>query len=458
MAEKKEEKSKYEQLAEKVLIRRENSWKAMGKAGEQKAMPFNDDYKAFLDRSKTEREAVITLKKMAESYGYKEYPKSKTKYYIVNRDKNIAFVSLGKGGLNICISHIDSPRLDLKPYPLYEDSDFALFKTHYYGGIKKYQWMSTQLSLHGVIFTKGGKRIDICIGEDPKDPVFTIADLLPHLGKKQSEKPMKEAIEGEQLNILVGNMPVDDKKIEQKFKLRVMGLLNMKYGITEEDFISSEMHAVPAGKARDLGLDRSMVISYGQDDKASTYAAARAFLDSKPRKTSVFLAVDKEEIGSEGATGMQSYFIEELARSISGADPRITLSGAKVLSCDVNSAMNPNFKDVHDAQNANFIGRGPVLAMYTGYGGKYDSSDAGGQYTREVIDLFNKNKIPWQAGELGKVDEGGGGTISKYMAKYNCDIIDYGPAVLGMHGPMEVTSKIDMYSTYLGCRAFYEEM
>ncbi|RLG21664.1 aminopeptidase [Candidatus Micrarchaeota archaeon] len=456
-----EKKTKYQKLAEKILMKKESAWLMLRKNEEKKVFSFAESYKDFLNKSKTELEAVETIRKIAESYGFKEYPKSKVKYYLINRGKNIALVKKGESiekGVNIAISHLDSPRLDLKPHPLYEDSDIALFKTHYYGGIKKYHWVSSQLALHGIVIRKDGKKIHVKIGDSKKDPVFTIADLLPHLDKKQEEKPMKEAIEAEQLNIIVGNMPVNDKKIDEKIKLNIMKILNEKYGITEEDFVTAELHAVPVAEARDLGFDKSMVISYGQDDKSSTYAALLAFLEAKAKKTLIFLGVDKEEIGSEGPTGMKSSFIEEVIRTLTKQDPRLLLSRSKVLSCDVDAAVNPTFKDVHDTLNANYLGRGPVVAMYTGYGGKYSASDAGAEYTYKLISILRKHKIPWQSGELGKVDEGGGGTIAKYVAKYNCDVIDFGPPVLGMHGPMEVASKIDVYYTYKGIKAFYEEM
>ena len=406
-----------------------------------------------------------------------EYTKVKkaepgTKFYVVNRDKNVALVVVGKmeltkSGMNIVASHIDSPRLDLKQNPLFEDKDtgLAMFKTHYYGGIKKYQWVSIPLSLHGTVATATGKKVKIVIGEDEEDPVFTIPDLLPHLWRKtQAERKITEGIRGEEMNLLVGSIPVTDEKVKERVKLTILEYLNKNYGMIEEDFVSAELEVVPSFRARDVGMDRSMIGAYGQDDSSSTYATLRAILETeKPQITSLALFFDKEEIGSDGNTGVKSRFVENVvARTLSivkgnysDIELRNVLENSRALSADVNAGVNPIFKDVHEIRNAAKIGYGVVITKFTGSGGKYMASDASAEFVGKIRQLFNKNNVYWQYGALGKVDEGGGGTVAKFLAQYNMDVLDCGPAVIAMHSTFEVTSKADIWASYRAYLTFY---
>jgi M18 family aminopeptidase len=433
----------------------------------EKAMEFAEGYKTFLDHSKIERECVSYSVALAEKAGYKPFSrgiKAKTgdKFYYVNRGKNLYLVTIGKKplneGIHFNIAHIDSPRIDLKPNPLYETEELAYFKTHYYGGIKKYQWTTIPLALHGRIMLADGKAIDVDFGEKPGDPVLVITDLLPHLGRAQGERKLNEGIKGEELNILLGSLPVDDKEVKEAFKLRVLSILHDKYGITEKDFMRSELTLVPAQKAVDVGMDSSMVGAYGQDDKVCAYTALMAEFDcKKPEYTSLTALVDKEEIGSTGNTGMESdallHFVEDLAEC-EGERVRDILRNSICLSSDVNAAYDPTFPDVYEKQNSSFFNHGPVLTKYTGVRGKGGSNDASAETMQKVIGYMEDAGVAWQIGELGKVDEGGGGTIAMFMGNMDVDTVDLGVAVLSMHAPFELTAKLDVYYTYKAFLAF----
>ena len=433
----------------------------------EKAMEFAEGYKTFLDHSKIERECVSYSVALAEKAGYKPFSrgiKAKTgdKFYYVNRGKNLYLVTIGKKplneGIHFNIAHIDSPRIDLKPNPLYETEELAYFKTHYYGGIKKYQWTTIPLALHGRIMLADGKAIDVDFGEKPGDPVLVITDLLPHLGRAQGERKLNEGIKGEELNILLGSLPVDDKEVKEAFKLRVLSILHDKYGITEKDFMRSELTLVPAQKAVDVGLDSSMVGAYGQDDKVCAYTALMAEFDcKKPEYTSLTALVDKEEIGSTGNTGMESdallHFVEDLAEC-EGERVRDILRNSICLSSDVNAAYDPTFPDVYEKQNSSFFNHGPVLTKYTGVRGKGGSNDASAETMQKVIGYMEDAGVAWQIGELGKVHEGGGGTIAMFMGNMDVDTVDLGVAVLSMHAPFELTAKLDVYYTYKAFLAF----
>ena len=433
----------------------------------EKAIEFSKGYKTFLDHSKIERECVQYSVAMAEKAGYKPFGrgikgKSGDKFYYVNRGKNLFLVTLGKKplneGIHFNIAHIDSPRIDLKPNPLYETEELAYFKTHYYGGIKKYQWATIPLALHGRIMTADGKAIDLDFGEKEGDPVLVITDLLPHLGRSQGERKLSEGIKGEELNVLLGSLPVEDTEVKEAFKLEILSILHDQYGITEKDFMRSELTLVPAQKAVDVGLDSSMVGAYGQDDKVCAYTALMAELESKnPEYTSLTALVDKEEIGSTGNTGMESdallHFIEDLAEC-EGERVRDILRNSLCLSSDVNAAYDPTFSDVYEKQNSSFFNHGPVLTKYTGVRGKGGSNDASAETMQKVIGYMEEAGVPWQIGELGKVDEGGGGTIAMFMGNMDVDTVDLGVAVLSMHAPFELTAKLDVYYTYKAFLAF----
>ena len=433
----------------------------------EKAIEFAEGYKTFLDHSKIERECVQYSVAMAEKAGYKPFGrgikgKSGDKFYYVNRGKNLFLVTLGKKplneGIHFNIAHIDSPRIDLKPNPLYETEELAYFKTHYYGGIKKYQWTTIPLALHGRIMTADGKAIDLDFGEKEGDPVLVITDLLPHLGRSQGERKLSEGIKGEELNVLLGSLPVEDTEVKEAFKLKILSILHDQYGITEKDFMRSELTLVPAQKAVDVGLDNSMVGAYGQDDKVCAYTALMAELESKnPEYTSLTALVDKEEIGSTGNTGMESdallHFIEDLAEC-EGERVRDILRNSLCLSSDVNAAYDPTFSDVYEKQNSSFFNHGPVLTKYTGVRGKGGSNDASAETMQKVIGYMEEAGIRWQIGELGKVDEGGGGTIAMFMGNMDVDTVDLGVAVLSMHAPFELTAKLDVYYTYKAFLAF----
>ncbi len=455
------------ELKEKLFLNRKNSGLILSDAEIKKADKFCDGYMDFLDNAKTEREACAEAIRIAEKEGFKPFDK-KAKYkagdkvYLNNRDKAVIFAVMGKKsvaeGVNIAVAHIDSPRIDLKQNPLYEDSELALFKTHYYGGIKKYQWPAMPLALHGVIYKADGTKVEVKIGEDDNDPVFVVTDLLPHLAEQQYKRPAAQLIKGEELNILVGSRPFRDDEASEKVKLAIMILLNEKYGITESDFISAELEAVPAFKARSVGFDKSMIGSYGHDDRVCAYPALMATLALKgaPERTAVTILTDKEEIGSDGNTGLCSkyteYFIYDLAE-MAGVNGRDVLTNSRCLSADVNAGYDPTFSDVLESRNAAFLNKGVVVTKFTGSRGKAGTSDANAEYVYEIRKLFDDNDIIWQTGELGKVDQGGGGTVAMYVANMNVDTIDVGVPVLSMHAPYEVVAKNDVYMAFkaFGC-------
>lgn len=467
-------KINYQNLEKKLKFEKKNCWEVWNETEKKKAFAFNEKYKSFLNEAKTEREAAQAGIKIAEKNGFKNLAECKIlkagdKVYAVNRDKNLALAVIGKkplaDGFKMIMSHIDSPRLDLKIKPLYEDESLAFFKTHYYGGIKKYHWPTIPLSLHGVVVLANGKKVDIKIGDNESDPIFMITDLLPHLAKAQLKKTLDEAIMGEELNILVGSIPVKDEKVKEKVKLAVLEYLNNKYGIIEEDFFSAEIQAVPASKARDIGFDRSMIAAYGQDDKVCAFPSLAALIEAKPsEQTQICFWVDREEIGSEGITGAQSIFfesfiiklLEKLKQPAQLKDVYQIFNNSRALSSDVTAALDPDYKEVHDPRNCAKMGYGAAFEKYTGHRGKSVTSEASAEYAREIRKIMNDNKIVWQTSNLGKVDEGGGGTIAMYMAKRGIEIIDAGVALFNMHAPMEIASKADIYSAYLAYKAFYK--
>jgi len=449
-------------------------WEKVTTKQRQEIMDLSEGYKSFLDRAKTERLAVEAIIEMVEAKGFVplekvESPEQGTRFYMVNRGKCIALVILGKGsienGANIIASHLDAPRLDLKGKPLYEDGEtqLALLKTHYYGGIKKYHWVSRPLAIHGIVVKENGTAVEVHVGDDEGDPVFTIPDLLPHLwGKSQAKKRMPEGIKGEDLNILVGGLPLKKEK-KDKVKMAILSLLHKKYGIMEEDLISAELEIVPAGKAMDVGFDRAFIGAYGQDDRACAYPQLVATLGiKKPTRTCISLFVDKEEIGSDTNTGIKSRFIEsvfgaiaELTAEDTNRIVRNALENTRAISSDVNAGINPMFKDVHEPMNAAHIGCGIVLTKFTGSGGKYRSNDAHAEFVALMRKTFNQKKVYWQAAELGKVDEGGGGTIAMFLAMHNMDVIDAGVPLLAMHSPFEVSSKADIWAAFKAYGAFF---
>lgn len=430
---------------------------------------FCDQYKTFLDNSKTERTCVTHTISILKANGFTEFDRTKKykagdRVYQNNRGKSIIISVIGtqdiKNGVTILASHIDSPRIDLKPNPLYEEAELSLFKTHYYGGVRKYQWVATPLALHGVVVKADGSSVTICIGEDEDDPVFCITDLLPHLAQDQSKRTLNEGIKGEELNILIGSRSYRDgdgeDEVSNKVKLNILNILNQKYGMIEKDFLSAELSIVPAGKTRDVGLDRSLIGGYGQDDRVCAFTSLMATLEcTNPKYTIVNIFGDKEEIGSEGNTGLQShalrYFITDLAQN-NGVTGRECLSNSKCLSADVSVAFDPTFPDVTERYNVSHLNYGVCVSKYTGSRGKSGSSDACAEFVGYVRGVFESNNVLWQTGELGKVDQGGGGTVAAYIANLNVDVIDVGVPVLAMHAPMEITSKVDVYSTY---KAFY---
>ncbi len=471
-----ETKTEGQKLQEKLFFKQQTIWETATEAEIKKSFDFSEEYKDFLDSSKTEREFIANAKKLADSIGFvplddliKKNAKVMpgTKVYYINRFKSAVFAVIGKSpienGVNILGSHVDSPRIDLKQNPLYEDTGLAFFKTHYYGGIKKYQWLTIPLAIHGIVIKGDGTPVEIVIGEEEDDPIFNITDLLPHLAKEQMQKKMSEAVTGEGLNLLLGSIPYNDEKVKEKVKLNILNMLNKRYGIVEEDFQSAELEIVPAQKARDVGFDKSMVGGYGQDDRVCAYPALKAVLDIEiPERTAICLLTDKEEIGSMGNTGAQSNLLQDFLANLialstdnySDLKVRSCLSKSKMLSADVNAAVDPNYESVYEKRNATYLGRGIVLQKYTGSRGKYDSSDASAEFIGEVRKLFNDNKIAWQTGELGKVDEGGGGTIAQYAANLGIDVLDCGIPVLSMHSPFEITSKVDIYTTYSAYKVF----
>lgn len=449
-----------------------NIWEKIG----EEEMTFIDDfsrgYVDFLNKAKTERETVDFIINEAKKAGFKDLKESRDvkpgqKFYWTEKNKTAALLVMGQKplteGMNLVVSHIDAPRIDLKPRPLYEEDNMALFKTHYYGGIKKYQWLSIPLALHGVVVKKDGRVININIGEKDEEPVLTISDLLPHLAKEQMEKKMAEAVKGEDLNILIGSRPLQGEE-KEKIKSYILEILQSHYDIEEDDFTSAELELVPAFRAREVGLDRSMVGGYGQDDRVSAYTSLKAVLElENPERTALCLFVDKEEIGSTGNTGLQSLLIENLtsyllykAGETSYYAVRKALAESYAISADVNAAVDPNYPEVFEKMNCSFLAGGVVLTKYTGSRGKAESNDANAEFLGRLRKLFDDNKVLWQVGELGKVDIGGGGTVAQYMAYYGMEVVDCGVAVLSMHSPFEVVSKADLYMAYKAYKAFMQ--
>ena len=463
-----EPKSQAEQLKDALFYQTENSGLQMTDAEIEAAFHYCEGYKSFLGRSKTEREAVASAVQAAQKAGFRPFEpgiryEKGSRVYANNRGKSIVLAVVGerplREGVRIAAAHIDSPRLDLKQNPLYEDTEIAQFKTHYYGGIKKYQWPTIPLALHGVIFRRDGGKVEVNLGENEGDPLFCITDLLPHLAAEQMKKPMMNAIPAENLNVVVGSLPFRDDKASEMVKLRILQMLHEKYGIVEADFLSAELTMVPAYKPVDIGFDRSFIGAYGHDDKVCAYPALTALLDcGVPPVTGVCVLTDKEEIGSEGNTGLKSaylpYFVADLAHPW-GLEGREVLSRSTCLSADVSAAYDPNYPDVMEKRNAAYVNRGVALNKYTGSRGKYSTNDASAEFTRRVTALLDREKVQWQMAELGRVDAGGGGTVAMYIANLNVDVIDMGVPVLSMHAPFELVSKLDVYSAYRAFDAFF---
>ena len=457
-------------------MKTENAWKKY--ADKTEVFAFSEAYKEFISSCKTERECVTEMVQQAEKVGYRnldeivekgETLKAGDKVYANNKGKGLALYLIGEEplekGMRILGAHIDSPRLDLKQNPLYEDQELALLDTHYYGGVKKYQWVTIPLALHGVVSKKDGENVTVVIGEDEQDPVLGISDLLIHLSQKQLQKTASEVVEGEKLDMLVGSIPLEGEE-EEPVKAQILAILRDKYGIEEEDFLSAEFEVVPAGKARDYGLDRSMIMGYGQDDRVCSYPSFAAIMKQKQvTYTSVCLLVDKEEIGSVGATGMQSKFFENTTAEVMNAcgqyselKLRRALKNSMMLSSDVSAAFDPNFPEVMEKKNSAYLGHGMTFNKYTGARGKSGSNDANAEYLAKLRKVMDEEQVTFQTAELGKVYQGGGGTIAYILANYNMEVIDCGVAVLNMHAPWEITSKVDIYEAYRGYCAFLQNM
>jgi len=460
-------KSEAELLKEKLCYDPKNAGVALSDEEWEAADLFCEGYKKFLDLAKTEREAVEITISMAREKGFTAFDPKKTykagdRVFLNNRGKALILCTIGKRpiaeGVRITAAHIDSPRLDLKPNPLYEEAQLALFKTHYYGGIKKYQWTTIPLALHGVIVRADGEKIPVIVGEDEGDPVFCVTDLLPHLAAEQMSRKAPDVVKGEALNVLVGGRMFRDDKASERVKLAILKLLNEKYGVVEADFLSAELTMVPAFHACDVGFDRSFIGGYGHDDRVCAYPAVMAALHvADPAYTTVTVLADKEEIGSEGNTGLNSrylvYFIEDLAACF-GEAGRHVLSKSKCLSADVNAAFDPTYGEVHEKNNAAYCNYGPAVTKYTGARGKSGTNDASAEFVGEVRRLLDADGVQWQTGELGKVDEGGGGTVAMFISAYNVDVVDIGVPVLSMHAPFEIVAKSDVYQTYRAFVAF----
>ena len=464
------EKSPAELLKEKLFAAHKSAYEVCDEQEILKAYEYCGDYMKFLNDAKTERECVTEAVKKLDAAGFTPFEYGKKyatgdKFYLNNRGKALYAVVMGKksleDGLSIAAGHIDSPRIDLKQNPLYEEGGMAFFKTHYYGGIKKYQWPTVPMSLHGVIVRADGSKVTVRIGEDEGDPVFVVTDLLPHLAEEQYKRPATKLIKGEELNILIGSRPFRDDKISEKVKLNLLNILFEKYGIVEKDFLSAELECVPAFKAKDVGFDRSLVGAYGQDDRVCAYTAFTAIIDMKavPEKTAVCVLTDKEETGSDGNTGLRSaylkFFLYDLAENM-GSDGRTVISATRCLSADVNAAYDPTFPDGYERNNCSFVNKGIVVTKSTGARGKSGTSDASAEYVGLIHNMLDKNDVVWQTGELGKVDFGGGGTVAAYIANLNIDTIDVGVPVLSMHAPYELTAKNDVYMAYKAFTAFYK--
>ena len=460
-------KREIRKLKESLTLPAKPAWERMSSSQRKEALALSEEYKRFLDAAKTERMAVKAVAETAAEAGFKPLPKGRGKWIVTWREKVVALVVRGKSplteGLRIVAAHLDAPRVDLKVRPLYEHEGLAFLKTQYYGGIRKHQWLARPMAIHGVVCTAEGKRIEIHLGEGDEEPVFTFLDLLPHLAYKQAEKKLSQAFEGERMNLLVGGVGLDGAESEG-VKLGVLKLLHERYGITEADLVSAELEIVPAGRARDVGLDRSMVGGYGQDDRICVFCALHALtrLKTQPHHWAVALFVDKEEIGSDGATGAKSRWVEELVGSLleleGGAgymQIRRALAASQAISADVTAALDPDYPEVHDGRNAARLGWGVAVNKYTGSRGKYSANDADAEYLGWLRGVWEKAGVIWQAGAMGKVDEGGGGTIAKYLAALGMEIVDAGPALLSMHSPFEISHKADVYWTARAYQAFF---
>ncbi|MDR0375013.1 MAG: aminopeptidase [Treponema sp.] len=485
-----EQKTEGQRLAETLTFEIKSCWETIEENDREAISEFAEQYKKFIDKGKTEREFNAECLSILKEKGFIDIEtallegrrlKAGDKVYQNNRGKSLVFAVIGnvsmKEGVNIVGAHIDSPRIDLKTNPLYEDGGFAIFDTHYYGGIKHYQWTTIPLAMHGVMFNKNGEKQTVRIGEGEGDPVFVITDLLPHLAQDQMQKKANEFVRGEELDVIAGSEPFKDEKAQEKVKLAILNLLNQKYGVTEENFASAEIEFVPAHKARDVGLDRGLIGAYGHDDRCCAYTAFRAILEccgknegdtpEKPAgaKTAVCLLTDKEEIGSMGNTGAQSrlfenfiaYLCSQTIENYSDIDLRLALNRSAMLSADVNAAYDPNFGDVFDKKTASYCGKGLALSKYTGVRGKVGGSDANAEFLQKAQAILDKHDVRWQFGDLGKVDKGGGGTIAQHAANLGVDVLDCGIPVLSMHSPFEVISKIDLWTAYRGYTAFLKE-
>ena len=467
--------SEAENLKKKLFNEKKNGWEKASQSEKDSIFSFAEGYLKYLNNGKTEREIIAESKQVAEENGFKNIENCESlnpgdKVYYINREKAMYLAVIGQDnledGINIIGAHADSPRLDLKPNPLYEDNGLAYLKTHYYGGIKKYQWTTIPLAIHGVIVKPNGEKVTVKIGEDESDPIFTITDLLPHLAQDQMAKKMSQGIEGEALNLLVGSIPYGDEneKISERVKLNILDLLNIKYGITEVDFLSSELEIVPAFKARTMGFDQSLVAAYGQDDKICCYASLSAIINiNNPKRTAVCILADKEEIGSMGNTGMESHvfdtFILELLNKKGENKPNALdklFTKSRMLSADVDAGFDPIYANVSERNNASYLGHGICMNKYTGARGKSGASDANAEYLAQIRKILEDNDISYQVSELGKVDLGGGGTIAYILANKGIDVVDCGVPVLSMHAPYEVTSKYDLFAAFKTYRAFYQ--
>ncbi len=448
-----------------LFYEKKNFYKAFGTEEVAAAHKYAEGYMKYLDAAKTEREAVTYSVEMAKSAGFVPYTfgmkvEKGGKYYYNNRGKNLFLFTIGteslENGFRISAAHIDSPRVDLKQCPLYEDAGMGFLKTHYYGGIRKYQWVATPLALHGIIVKADGTTVDVCIGEDDNDPLFYINDLLPHLGHDDDKKPLGSAIPGEKLNILIGSQPLGEEA--DAIKYHMIKILNEKYGIHEEDFLSAEISAVPAAKARDIGLDRSLIGAYGHDDRVCAYPALSAIIECADSEHSLMcILADKEEVGSDGNTGMQADLMVDIMNEIAacmGVNPALVRINSKCLSADVSAAYDPNFAEVFERRNAAMLSCGTVLTKYTGSRGKGGTNDANAEFIGWLRGIMQRDNVLWQSGELGKVDCGGGGTVAKFISKHNIETVDLGVPVISMHAPYEVVSKVDVYETYRAFRAF----
>lgn len=464
--------TKGEELKKELFNVKINGWEGVTEEEKEIIFKFSDEYMYFLNKCKTEREVIAFTTEILEKNNFRnieniEKLEKGDRVYYINRGKSMYIAIIGEerieNGLNIIGAHVDSPRIDLKPNPMYEQDEFALLKTHYYGGIKKYQWTTIPLSIHGVIVKTDGSKITVNIGEDEQDPIFTITDLLPHLAQEQVERKLKDGIKGEELNLLIGSIPYPDSKVDNRVKLNILSILNEKYGIKEADFLSAELEIVPAFKARSLGFDRSMVAGYGQDDRVCSYTSLRAILDvQNPKNTAICILSDKEEIGSMGNTGMESqvfdYFISQLLNKRGENAPNMlekVFCNSKMLSADVDAGLDPTFSDASERYNAARLGHGIGLNKYTGARGKSGASDANAEYVAKIRKLFEENSINYQISELGRVDLGGGGTIAYILANKGIEVIDCGVPVLCMHSPYEISSKYDIYSAFRGYKEFF---